>query len=163
MAVGTLIGIATGFFGGWFDLVVQRVIDALMSIPTLLLTLVVVVFLGLGTINVIIALAIVSTPGISRIVRASAITESHRDYIAAAAALGASTPRILFRHLLPNVIPTVIVLVTINFGEAILAEASLSFLGMGSQPPTPSWGLMLSRAGLSYFLDRPMLAIMPGF
>ena len=162
MAVGTLIGIATGFFGGWFDLVVQRVIDALMSIPTLL-TLVVVVFLGLGTINVIVALAIVFTPGISRIVRASAITESHRDYIAAAAALGASTPRILFRHLLPNVIPTVIVLVTINFGEAILAEASLSFLGMGSQPPTPSWGLMLSRAGLSYFLDRPMLAIVPGF
>lgn len=159
---GALWGLASGYIGGKFDMVVQRIMDAIMSVPLLLMAMVVVTVLGSGLQNVILALGFVLTPIASRVVRADVYSAKELMYVEAARAIGSSGWRIAFRHILPNVTSPIIVLVTINLGFAIIAEASLSFLGLGPPPPTPTWGNMLSGAGRQYMIQAPWIALFPG-
>ncbi|HZQ36657.1 MAG TPA: ABC transporter permease [Dehalococcoidia bacterium] len=150
VAFGTLIGaafgIVSGYFGGVTDFVIQRVMDAILSIPPLILAIAVAAVLGIGLRNVIIAIAIVITPASARIVRSAALTVRANTYIEAVQAVGASDLRIIWRHILPNVMAPIIVIASIQIGVAILAEAALSFLGLGTQAPNPSWGADLAAA-----------------
>jgi peptide/nickel transport system permease protein len=160
--LGTLIGIVTGYYGGLFDTIVQRLIDALMTVPGLIVALVVVTVWGQGVTELIFAISILIVPGAARIVRSSALAEKNNQYIEAARVLGATQPRILFRHLLPNITAPIIVIVSVMVGVAILVEAALAFLGLGVPPPTASWGQMLSIDGRTYMLQQPWLAVWPG-
>jgi ABC-type dipeptide/oligopeptide/nickel transport system permease subunit len=150
VAFGTLIGaafgIVSGYFSGVTDFVIQRVMDAILSIPPLILAIAVAAVLGIGLRNVIIAIAIVITPASARIVRSAALTVRANTYIEAVQAVGASDLRIIWRHILPNVMAPIIVIASIQIGVAILAEAALSFLGLGTQAPNPSWGADLAAA-----------------
>jgi len=161
-AAGTALGIIGGYMGRTLDLVIQRVMDALMAFPLLVLAMALVAMLGPSLNNVTIALAIVLTPGSSRVVRGAVLSVRENQYIEAARSIGASDRRIIWRHVLPNVTAPIIVLVSIQLGGAILVEASLSFLGLGTPPPAPSWGGMLSGAARSFFQIAPWLAIFPG-
>lgn len=160
--VGSALGVASGYAGGWFDAVVQRVIDMLMAFPTVVLALAIVAARGQGVTNVIIALAVVQTPGLVRVVRSNVLGLKERPFIEASRVLGATPGRIMVFHLLPNVAPSIIVLATAGLGGAILAEATLSFLGLGTPPPQPSWGGMLSGSARRYATDAPWLVIFPG-
>ena len=157
---GALWGLASGYIGGWFDAIVQRVMDAIMSVPMLLMALVVVTILGSGIQNVILALGFVLTPIAARVMRSEVLSAKENMYIDAARAMGASGLRIAFRHILPNVNATILVLITINLGQAIIAEAMLSFLGLG--PNEPSWGEMLAGEGRQYMVQAPWIAFFPG-
>ena len=157
---GALWGLASGYIGGWFDAIVQRVMDAIMSVPMLLMALVVVTILGSGIQNVILALGFVLTPIAARVMRSEVLSAKENMYIDAAHAMGASGLRIAFRHILPNVNATILVLITINLGQAIIAEAMLSFLGLG--PNEPSWGEMLAGEGRQYMVQAPWIAFFPG-
>jgi len=157
---GALWGLACGYIGGWFDTVVQRVMDAIMSIPMLLMAMVVVTALGSGLQNVILALGFVLTPIAARVVRNEVLTAKQNMYVDAAHALGANGMRVAFRHILPNITAPILVLITINLGQSIIAEAMLSFLGLG--PDEPSWGQMLSGAGRQYMMVSPWIALFPG-
>lgn len=159
---GTLLGISSGYFGKWVDFILQRFVDTLMAFPTIILAIAVVAVLGTGTLNVTVALAIVLTPGVARVVRSATLVVKASQYIEAARCVGCTDGRIMFRHVLPNVLPPVIVVATVAIGNAIVAEASLSFLGLGTQPPYPSWGNMLSGPARSYLELAPWLAIFPG-
>jgi len=160
--IGTVIGLLTGYFGGWVDTLMQRFIDAMMTFPGLILALVIVTVWGQGTTQLVFAIAILIIPGGARIVRGATLAEKNNQYVEAARVLGASTPRVIFRHILPNVMAPIIVIVSVMVGVAILVEAALSFLGLGVRPPTPSWGQMLSIEGRTYMLQQPWLAIWPG-
>jgi peptide/nickel transport system permease protein len=144
--IGVPVGIVAGFRGGAIDDVISRIIDALLSFPAIVLAIAVTSALGIGLTNSMIAVGIVFSPQIARLVRARALVVRQETYVDAARCLGASNARILWRHVLPNAIQPVIVQVTLLLAAALLAEASLSFLGLGIQPPDPSWGAMLARA-----------------
>ena len=144
MVAGCLLGLIAGFYGGIIDNIIMRIMDVLMALPGFLLALAIVAALGPGMQNVIIAIGISYIPSFARLMRSSVLTVRELDYVSAAEALGSSDARILFRHILPNSLNPIIVMVTLSLAGAILSAAGLSFLGMGTQPPTPEWGSMIS-------------------
>jgi len=160
--LSTIIGILSGYIGGFFDTVIQRCVDAIMSFPWLIIMLTVMAILGPGIRNVILALALAMFAGGSRVVRGAVLSIKESEYVMAARAVGCKQWMIILRHILPNVASPIIVLGTLGLGNAILAEATLSFLGFGVPPPAPSLGRMLSGDGLDYMLQAPGLAIFPG-
>jgi peptide/nickel transport system permease protein len=161
-AVGMVIGLVCGYCEGRVDLVFQRVMDAIQAIPGLVLALAIVSVLRPNTTNAMLAIAIVIIPGNSRIVRGAVMSAKQNRYVEAAQAIGCRHPRIILGHILPNVTAPILVIASIWLGNAILIEATLSFLGVGTQPPTPSWGLMLSSTGRAFMEQAPWLAIFPG-
>jgi peptide/nickel transport system permease protein len=160
-SLGTLVGAVAGYFGGLLDDVISRVIDILLAFPGLLLAIALVAVLGPSLRNVLFALAIIGWVGYARLVRGQVLRAREFEYVQAARALGAGTPRVLWRHVIPTAIPAVVVQATLGMGGAIIGEAALSFLGLGVQPPTPSWGTMLN-GGRAHLLDAPHLTIFPG-
>jgi peptide/nickel transport system permease protein len=160
--VGAAIGLISGFWSGKADIAVQRVLDSVQSIPGLLLALVVAAVIGAGTINTIFPIAVILIPINARVVRSSVLSVREHQYIEAARLLGCTNGRIMVRHILPNVVAPILILSSIYIGNAIIVEASLSFLGLGTSPPTPSWGNMLSGQGRTYMEQAPWLAIFPG-
>jgi peptide/nickel transport system permease protein len=160
-AIGTPAGIIAGYFGGFLDTVIMRVMDIIFSFPAILLALGITAILGPSLRNAAIALGIVYAPGFSRIIRGPVLASRRLEYVDASRVIGAGTARILIRHMLPNVISPLIVTATVTFSFALLAEAALSFLGLGAQPPTPSWGVMLAD-GRRFMESAPYLAIFPG-
>jgi len=161
-AVGMVIGLLCGYCEGRLDLIFQRVMDAIQAIPGLMLALAIVSVLRPNTTNAMIAIAIVIIPGNSRIVRGAVMAAKQNRYVEAAQAIGCQHPRIILSHILPNVTAPILIIASIWLGNAILIEATLSFLGVGTQPPTPSWGLMLSSTGRAFMEQAPWLAIFPG-
>ena len=160
--ISVILGILTGYLGGKFDLVVQRMVDAWMSFPDLIILIVVVAVLGPGTWQIIGVLGLLLGIGGSRIIRSAVVSVRENMYVHAAQSIGASTGRILWRHILPNVMPPIIVLFTTRVGTVILAESALSFLGLGVPPPAPTWGGMLSGSGRTFMFQGPWLVIFPG-
>ena len=161
-ALGAAIGITSGYFGGKYDMAVQRVVDAWQSFPFLVVILSIMAVLGPGLLNVVFALGVIGAANASRVIRGTTLSVVENVYIESARALGCGHLRIMVRHILPNVAGTIIVLATIGLGAFILAESALSFLGFGVPPPYPSWGAMLSGAGRSFFTQAPWMAIYPG-
>jgi peptide/nickel transport system permease protein len=159
---GTIIGLISGYWEGAIDLWLQRLMDALMTIPGLILALAIISVLTPNTTNAMLAIAIVIIPGNSRIVRGAVLSAKQNPYVEAARALGCRHARIILSHIFPNVTAPILIVASIWLGNAIFIEASLSFLGLGTQPPTPSWGLMLSSTGRAYMEQAPWLAIFPG-
>ncbi len=159
--VGMLLGSIAGYFGGVVDDVISRAVDVLMAFPGILLAIALVAVLGPSLTNVVIALCVIGWVGYARLVRSQALRAREFEFVQAARALGAGSPRIVLRHILPTALPAVVVQATLGMAGAIIAEASLSFLGLGVQPPTPSWGTMLD-AGRSHLFDAPHLTIFPG-
>jgi peptide/nickel transport system permease protein len=160
-AVGTLLGGLAGYFGGVLDDLISRVIDTLLAFPGLLLAIAIVAVLGPSLVNVLVALTIIGWVGYARLVRGQVLRAREFEYVQAARALGAGTPRILWRHVIPTAVPALVVQATLGMAGAIIGEASLSFLGLGVQPPTPSWGTMLN-GGRAHILDAPHLTVFPG-
>ncbi len=160
-SIGILLGSIAGYFGGRIDEVISRVIDILLAFPGLLLAIALVAVLGPSLVNVVLALSLIGWVGYARLVRGQVLRAREFEFVQAARALGATTPRILARHVIPTTLPAVTVQATLGMGGAILAEAALSFLGLGVQPPTPSWGTMLNY-GRAHLLDAPHLTIFPG-
>ena len=159
--VGVLLGSIAGYFGGWLDDVISRTIDVLLAFPGILLAIALVAVLGPSLSNVVMALSAIGWVGYARLVRGQVLKARELEFVQAARALGAGTPRILLRHVVPTTLPAVMVQATLGMAGSILAEASLSFLGLGVQPPTPSWGTMLN-GGRLHLLDAPHLTIFPG-
>ena len=159
--VGIALGAIAGYFGGRVDEVISRIIDILLAFPGLLLAIALVAVLGPSLTNVVMALTLIGWVGYARLVRGQVLRAREFEFVQAARALGATTPRILLRHIIPTTLPAVTVQATLGMGAAILNEASLSFLGLGVQPPTPSWGTMLN-FGRGHLLDAPHLTIFPG-
>ncbi|HEX3177731.1 MAG TPA: ABC transporter permease [Methylomirabilota bacterium] len=162
IAVATAIGVSSAYFGGAYDLVLQRVVDAWLSFPYLVIILSVMAVLGPGRLNLIISVAIIAAATNSRVIRGAALTVMQSQFVEAARAMGCGHARIILRHVLPNVTATVIILATIGLGAVILAESALSFLGFGVPPPYPSWGAMLSGSGRTYMFRAPWMAVWPG-
>jgi peptide/nickel transport system permease protein len=156
------VGITSGYFGGKYDICVQRVVDAWQSFPFLVVILSIMAVLGPGLMNVILALGVLGAAAASRVIRGATIAVAQNQYIEAARAVGAGHVRIMCRYIFPNVAATIIILATIGLGGAILAESALSFLGFGVPPPYPAWGAMLSGSGRSYMYTAPWMAIWPG-
>jgi peptide/nickel transport system permease protein len=159
--VGTLVGSLAGYRGGWVDEVIGRAMDVLMAFPGILLAIALVAVLGPSLTNVVLALTSIGWVGYARLVRGQVLKIRELEYVQAARALGATTTRVLLWHVVPATLSSVIVQATLGMASAIISEASLSFLGLGVQPPTPSWGTMLD-AGRSHLLDAPHLTIFPG-
>ena len=160
--ISGLVGIISGYFGGKVDMLVQRLVDAWMSFPDLIVLIVVVSVLGPGMLQIIGTLGLLLGIGGSRIVRSAVVSVREHMYVHAAQSTGASSLRILWRHVLPNVMPPIIVLFTTRVGSVILAESGLAFLGLGVPPPAPTWGSMLSGSGRTYMFQGPWLALAPG-
>ena len=160
--VGMIVGVASVPFGGMTDLIVQRIIDTMMAFPALILAIAIMAALGASLNNVVIALSIAFMPSTARVLRSQALAVKEMDYILAARALGAGHTRIIFRHMIPNCFALYIVLVTVFLGAAIVAEATLSFLGVGVPPDVPSWGGMLRGAAQTYVRLAPWLGVFPG-
>jgi peptide/nickel transport system permease protein len=160
--LGAAVGVASGYFGGKLDIVVQRWMDAQQSIPMLVLAMVIMGILGPSFVNVILAIAIVQIPRTNRVARGATLAVREQTYVDAARGVGCGHLRILLRHILPNVSAPIVVIGTVSLGSAILVEASLSFLGMGTPAPTPSWGSMISGAGREFLLRDPKLLYVPG-
>jgi peptide/nickel transport system permease protein len=159
---GTIIGLVSGYWEGRLDLILQRVMDAVQTIPGLILALAIVSVLRPSTTNAMLAIAVVIIPGNSRIVRGAVLAAKQNRFVEAAQAIGCRDFRIIATHILPNVTAPILIIASIWLGNAILIEASLSYLGVGTQPPTPSWGLMLSSTGRAFMEQAPWLAIFPG-
>jgi len=159
--VGMLVGSVAGYFGGRVDDVISRFVDVLMAFPGILLAIALVAVLGPSLTNVVLALSVIGWVGYARLVRGQALRARELDFVQAARALGAGSARVVLRHVLPTAFPAVVVQATLGMAGAIIAEASLSFLGLGVQPPTPSWGTMLD-AGRAHLFDAPHLTIFPG-
>ncbi|MEK7682032.1 MAG: ABC transporter permease [Chloroflexota bacterium] len=159
---GALLGLLSGYAGGKVDLSIQRLMDTIQAFPLLVLALTIVAALGASVTNVIFALSVVLVPQAARVVRSSAMAVKNAQFVDAARAVGAGTMRILFHHILPQCIAPYIIIATSGIGWAVLVEASLSFLGLGTPPPIPSWGGMLSGEGLNFAQSSPWLAIYPG-
>ena len=159
---GALVGLVSGFAGGWVDMVIQRIVDAVLAFPGIVLAMSLVAVLGTSTTNALLAIAIVIIPFQSRVVRGAVLSVKQNVYVEAAVTIGATPQRIMIRHVLPNVVAPILILISASLGNAILIEAGLSFLGLSTQPPEPSWGLMLSGTGRRYMEEAPWLAIFPG-
>lgn len=159
--VGTALGAIAGYFGGRIDMAISRVMDVLLAFPGLLLAIALVAVLGPSLINVVLALTVIGWVGYARLVRGQVLRAREFEYVTAARAIGAGTWRTLARHVLPTALPAVIVQSTLGMAAAILSEAALSFLGLGVQPPTPSWGTMIN-GGRAHLLDAPHLTVFPG-
>ena len=160
--IGLVLGVASAYFGGWFDLVFQRVLDVLMAFPLIILALAVVSVFGTGVFHVMIAITIPLIPRCGRVVRASALAVREVPYVDAARALGFGHARIILRHMVPNVVAPFLILLSAFVGQAILAEAGLSYLGLGVQEPVAAWGLMLQGSAEDYATTAPWIAIFPG-
>jgi peptide/nickel transport system permease protein len=165
--LGAIIGVASAYFGGRIDMLVQRLMDVLLSFPIIVLALAVVAILGknivLGVdVNLVIAIGIPMVPKVARVVRASSLAIREMPYIDAARAAGFSHTRIIFRHIVPNVTAPYLIMLTAFVGQAILLEASLSFLGLGATEPTPAWGLMLSGSAIDFYQQAPWMIVFPG-
>jgi len=161
VVVGVAVGLSTGFFGGWVDTVLMRITDAMLTIPTFFLLLVVMAFFGSSLRNVILAIGLTSWMGVARLVRGEVLRIKSMDFMEAARAMGAAPRRMMIKHLLPQTGPQVIVAASLGTGAAILSESALSYLGLGVQPPTATWGNMLTDAQ-NYIWQRPLLAFYPG-
>lgn len=161
LVAGTGLGIFAGFKGGWSDTLIMRLMDIWLAMPTFLLAIAIIAALGAGTLNLIVAVGISSIPPFARVARGSTLSIKQEDYTLAARALGAKDGRIMLRHVLPNVVPPLLVQTTLRLATAILTASGLSFLGLGPQPPTPEWGAMLS-IGRNYITSSPQLATIPG-
>lgn len=160
---GTLMGLLSAYYGGWFDMLLMRITDVVMAFPFMMVILVVVSAVGPSIWTLVVVLALFSWPAVARLVRGSVLSLKHADYVKAAVSLGLHTPRIIFGHILPNAIAPIVVNATFGVAAAILTESGLSFLGMGVQPPTASWGNMLSDAqSISVLSDKPWLWMSPG-
>ena len=162
ISLGTLIGIASAYVGGWADILVQRLVDALMGFPPIILALGLMAALGASVNNVVIALVVILVPGATRVIRSQALSIKELDYTLAAKSIGASSARIMLRHMLPNVAATFIVLITLTLGFAIVVEASLSFLGVGIPPDIATWGSMLE-LGREHIDKQGWMVVFPGF
>jgi peptide/nickel transport system permease protein len=160
-SVGLLLGSLAGYFGGLVDDAISRVSDVLLAFPGILLAIALVAVLGPSLMNVVLALSVIGWVGYARLVRGQVLRTRELEYVHAARALGAGVPRILWRHVIPTTIPALIVQATLGMAGAIISEASLSFLGLGVQPPTPSWGTMIN-GGRAHLLDAPHLTVFPG-
>ncbi len=161
MIIGVVIGLIAGYYGGWVDSLIGRIIDVFLSFPVLLLAIALVAVLGGGTVSVIISLCLVSWTQYARVVRSSVLGIREEEYVLAAKTFGASNKRILFKYIIPNALAPIIVVATLGIGTAIVSEATLSFMGLGVQPPTPSWGYALS-FGLRYMRTAAHMATIPG-
>ncbi len=161
LSLATVIGVLSGYFGHWIDACLQRVVDAAMAFPSLVLLLVLVSVFGAGIFQLILALGILGMFANSRVIRAAVLGVKSNAYVEAARSIGAGNGRIIARHILPNIFGPIMVLATVWLGTAILAETSLSYLGLGIPPPAPSWGRMLSEAR-AFMVQRPTLALFPG-
>jgi peptide/nickel transport system permease protein len=159
--IGVALGLVSGYYRGWIDNLIGRIMDVFFSFPALLLAIGVAAMLGPGLNNAIIAIAVVYSPVFGRVVRGPVLVERGREYVEAARVIGASSPRVLFLHVFPNVLSPLIVQATITLSQAILLEAYLSFLGLGTQPPFPSWGTMLQE-GRTFLETAPWMSIFPG-
>ena len=159
--LATVIGVSSAYVGGAYDILVQRVVDAWISFPALVIILSLLAVLGPGLLNLILALSIIGAAGTSRVIRGAALSVMQNPYVEAARAIGAGHGRILLVYILPNVMATIIIVATIGLGAVILAEAALSFLGFGVPPPYPSWGGMLSGSGRTFMYHAPWMALWP--
>lgn len=163
VVIGTVLGAMAGYFGKWVDMIIMRITDVFMSFPYLMVILVLVSIMGPSLFNIVVVLGLLGWPAIARIVRGSVLSIKEMDYIKAGIALGYSTPKIVFQHILPNCLAPILVNATFGIAQAIIMEASLSFLGMGVQPPTASWGNMLTEAqSLTVLSSQPWLWVPPG-
>lgn len=160
--IGVPLGLVSGYYRGWLDTVIGRICDVILSFPSLLLAFVFVAGFGRSMVNAIMALGIVYVPMLTRLVRSLTMVEKNKVYVEAATSIGYSDARIMFRHILPNCVSTIIVQITLDLAYAILDLAALSFLGLGVQPPTADWGAMLDE-GRNFLLQNPLLALAPGF
>ena len=158
---GTILGLIGGYYGGFIDSLIMRICDVLFAFPGIILAIAIVAILGSGLGNVVIAVAVFSTPTFARLVRSATLSLKGSVFVQAAKSLGASDFRILFQHILPGAIPNIIVQYTMSIGNSILTASSLSFLGMGAQPPTPEWGLLLSN-GRNYMMSSVHITLFPG-
>lgn len=158
---GTLVGVTSAYAGGWVDIILQRLVDALMGFPPIILALGLMAALGASTNNVVIALVVILVPGATRVIRSQALSIKELDYTLAARSIGASSTRIIFRHMLPNVAATYIVLITLTLGFAIVVEAALSFLGVGIPPDVATWGSMLE-LGREHIDKQGWMVVFPG-
>ncbi len=161
-AIGASIGVVSGYYRGWVDTVVQRLMDAIMAFPALLLVLVIVALMGASERNIILVLTLVTIPSVNRVARGATLVVSSQAYVESARSVGATNFRIVMAHVIPNVIAPVLVISASLVGTAILAEATLSFLGLGVPPPEPTWGNLLSGQNRDLFEVAPWLAIFPG-
>ena len=159
--VGTVLGLVGGYYGGIIDSVIMRICDALFAFPGIILAIAIVAILGNGMNNVIIAVAVFNIPKFARLVRGNTLATKNSVFVQAARNIGAGDARILFRHILPSAIPDIIVQYSMSIGSSILTASSLSFLGMGAQPPTPEWGLLLSN-GRTYMMNSWHITLFPG-
>lgn len=159
--VGVLLGAIAGFLGGWLDTVIMRVVDVFLAFPPILLALLLVAAVGTGERSVIVALGLIYWTSYARVVRANIVSLREEEFVDANRALGAPWYRTLFRHVLPNTVAPIIVVASVGLGSAVTAEAALSFLGLGIQPPTPSWGAILN-TGLQFIRESPYLSTFPG-
>jgi len=159
---GSLIGLVSAYFGGTIDLVVQRLVDAMMAFPFLVIALIMIAVVGPSVRNVMIVVGVAIMPGVSRVIRGIVLSEKENAYVLSAESVGASNARIMFRHLLPNLVAPIVILVSSVLPGAVLVEAGLSFLGLGTPPPTPSWGADLSGNARTFFQHAPWMAIFPG-
>jgi peptide/nickel transport system permease protein len=160
-SIGMILGMLAGFFGGWTYAVIMRFIDALMTLPPILLAMTIAALLGGGLVNVMLAIGVGMMPQYARIMCGQALSVKENDYVLAGRSIGGSNWRLMFRHVLPNCFPPMIVLMTMMIGMTILAEAGLSFLGIGIEPPTPAWGSLVND-GRMYLLTHPILSFAPG-
>lgn len=160
--LGLILGVVGAYFGGKVDEIIQRLMDVLISFPLIVIAIAVVAALGPGTTNVIVAVTLPVIPRVARVVRSSALAIVQMPYIEAARSVGVRAPRIMARHIVPNVFASFLIMVTAFLGQAILLEASLSFLGLGVVEPEPAWGLMLRGQGMTFLHQAPWLAIAPG-
>ncbi|SEN89436.1 peptide/nickel transport system permease protein [Pseudorhodobacter antarcticus] len=161
LGLGVPLGIIAGYFGGWTDAVISRCTEALLAMPFLILAIALAAFLGPSLTNAMLAIGIAATPVFIRITRGQVLSVAAEDYVESARAIGLPTHLILRRYILPNVLPPILVQATLTIATAIIAEASLSFLGLGQQPPAPSWGSMLNTAK-NFLAQAPLMALWPG-
>lgn len=159
--IGSILGAISGYAGGAVDNIIMRAMDIMLAFPTILLALVIVVVLGPGLFNAMVAVGIVSIPSYARITRSTVLAESNKDYVLSARAIGAKSGRILGRHIMPNALSPIIIAASLGIATAILDAAGLGFLGLGAQPPTPEWGLLLSR-NKSHIFTSPWMVFFPG-
>lgn len=161
MAFGAVVGVTGGFQGGWVDIVLMRLGDIVMAFPSLILAMVITYTLGASLFTLFIALSVVGWAGAARVVRSQTLSLKQREFITASRAVGVREAGIMFRHIIPNCLAPILILLTLGIPGAIMAEAGLSFLGVGAQPPTPSWGLMVNE-GQTYLFSAPWASIFPG-